>query len=335
MKFGNPEAAYYLWLLVFLLIFYLWALKRRRRLLEIFAEARLIDRLTVSVSAGKRNFKMFLTGAAVFLCVISLMKPEWGFHWKEVKARGLDIIIAIDTSKSMLTQDVKPNRLERSKLAVKDLVKKLKGDRIGLIAFSGSAFLQCPLTLDYSGFTLSLDDLSADTIPKGGTSISSAINVAAKSFETGPEQHKTLIIIADGEDHEGDPLGEAEQAKKAGITIYCIGIGTKEGGVVPVVDENGRKSYLKDREGNVVKSRLDETTLQKIALSTGGGYIRAQGMDFGLDTVYEEKLSKLEKTEFEGRMVKQYEERFQFPLLIALLLLLIEPFISERKGLYI
>jgi Ca-activated chloride channel family protein len=333
MRFGNIHAAYLLWLVLGVIVFYLWAFKRRRRALEEFAQRELLPQLTASLDIKKQRLKISLIILAICLSLFSLLRPQWGFHWEEVKRKGLDILIAIDTSKSMLAEDVKPNRLERSKLAVKDLLRKLKGDRIGLIAFSGTAFLQCPLTVDYNGFMLSLNDLSVGTIPRGGTSISSAIREAIKSYEGGQKKYKILILITDGEDHEGDPLKAAKEAKKEGIKIFRIGIGTEEGELIPITDEAGNKVFLKDRQGNVVKTRLDEVSLQKIALSTGGSYVRASGAEFGLDLIYEKKLSKMEKREFESRMRKHYEERFQIPLAIALLLLFLEPFISERRAL--
>jgi len=332
MKFGNPQLAYLLWLLVALAVFYLWAFKKRKKAMEAFAQKELLIELTSSLDKGKQKLKIFLVFMAVFLCLFSLIRPQWGFHWEEVKRTGLDILIAIDTSKSMLAEDVRPNRLERSKLAVKDLIKKLKGDRIGLIAFSGSAFLQCPLTIDYNGFMLSLDNLSVDTIPKPGTSISSAIKEAIKSYEGGLKKYKILVLITDGEEHEGDSIKAAEQAKKDGIKIFCIGIGTKEGELIPITDERGDRAFLKDREGNVVKTRLDETILQKIALTTGGSYVRATGAEFGLDLIYEEKLSKMEKRELKSKLRKRYEDRYQIPLAFAVILLFIEYFISERRN---
>jgi len=259
------------------------------------------------------------------------MRPQWGFHWEEVKRTGVDIVIALDTSKSMLSEDVKPNRLQRSKLAIKDLVRNLKGDRIGLIAFSGSAFLQCPLTVDYGGFLLSLDDVGIDTIPKGGTSITSAIKEALRSYEGGQKKYKVLIVITDGEDHEGDPVQAAEEAKKEGISIFCAGIGTQEGDLIPVVDESGQKAFLKDEQGAVVKSRLDENSLQKIALGTGGVYVRATNTEFGLDLIYRDRISKMEKRELQTKMNKHYEERFQIFLWLVLFLLVIEPFINDKK----
>jgi Ca-activated chloride channel family protein len=331
MRLANPQSVNLLWLFLAFILFYLWAFKRRKRAIESFAQRQLLEELILCLDKRKQKIKISLVSLAVLLCLFSLMRPQWGYHWEEIKRKGLDILIAIDTSKSMLAEDVKPNRLERSKLAVKDLIKKLRGDRIGLIAFSGSAFLQCPLTVDYNGFMLSLDNLSVDIIPRGGTSISNAIKEAIKSYEGGLKKYKVLVLITDGEDHEGNPLEAAEEAREEGIKIFCIGIGTKEGELIPITDERGRRVFLKDRNGNVIKTRLDEATLQKIALNTGGSYVRASGAEFGLDLIYEKKLSKMEKRELKARMQKRYEDRFQIPLFLAIMLLLLEPFVSERR----
>lgn len=333
MRFGNIHAIYLLWLILALVLFYFWVLKRRRRAMEDFAQESLLSELTSSFDMRKKRLKLFLLSLAIFLSLFSLMRPQWGVHWEKVKRKGLDILIAIDTSNSMLAEDVKPNRLERSKLAVEDLIRKLEGDRIGLIAFSGTAFLQCPLTIDYNGFLLSLNDLDTHTIPRGGTSISSAIKEAIKTYKGGEKKYKILVLITDGEDHEGDAIKVAEQAKKEGIKIFCIGIGTKEGELIPIMDESGHRVFLKDRRGNFVKTRLDEVTLQKIALTTGGSYVHATGAEFGLDLIYKQKLSKMEKRELKSKMAKHYEERFQIPLALSLLLLFLEPLIGERKKL--
>ncbi len=331
MKFGNIYAVHYMWLFAAFLIFMVWSAKKRRRDMLKFADEGLISALTENYHKKGERIKQVLISAAILLMMLSLLRPQWGFEWNEVKRSGLDILIAMDTSNSMLAEDVRPNRLERSKLAVKDLVKKLQGDRMGLIAFAGNAFLQCPLTVDYNGFMLSLDALDVNTIPKGGTSISSAIQTAIKSYEGGMKKYKVLVIITDGEDHEGKALEMARTAKENGIKIFTIGIGTPEGELIPVTDETGKKAFLKNREGNVIKTALDEDTLKSIALDTGGSYVKATRREFGLDLIYEQKLSKMEKREIESRMVKRYEERFQIPLVLALIILCIHPFISRRK----
>ncbi|RLB95690.1 MAG: hypothetical protein DRH50_03415 [Deltaproteobacteria bacterium] len=331
MRFANLGALHLLWLVVLLAIFYFWSFKKRLKTMQHFAATDLIADLTSSLDKRKQRVKVILIISAVFLIVLSFLRPQWGFHWQEVKRKGLDIIIAVDTSKSMLASDVKPNRLERAKLAIKDFTRHLQGDRVGLIAFAGEAFLQCPLTVDYGGFLLSVDSLNVNTIPRGGTSISRAIREAIRSYEGGLKKYKVLILITDGEDHEGNPEKAAEEAKKEGLKVFCIGIGTPEGELITIMDKKGNKSFLKDSQGNVVKTRLDETTLQKIALTTGGSYIRSGATEFGLNLIYEEKLSKMEKRELESKLAKHFEERFQIPLALAFLFLFGELFVSERK----
>ncbi|MDD5129037.1 MAG: VWA domain-containing protein [Candidatus Omnitrophica bacterium] len=332
MRFASPDFAFgFIVILLILILFYFWAAKLRKAALERFAQKELLNELLSSLDYKKRFLKNCLVILAISLMFFALMRPQWGFHWEEVKRKGVDILIALDTSKSMLAEDVKPSRFERSKLAIKDLVRNLKGDRIGLIAFSGNAFLQCPLTIDYGGFLLSLDNTGIDTIPKGGTSITSAIKEALRSYEGGQKKYKALIVITDGEDHEGNPEEASEEAKKEGIRIFCIGIGTREGELIPVSDESGQKTFLKDAQGNVVKSHLNEADLQKIALNTGGVYVRATNTEFGLNLIYKERISGMEKRELESKMNKHYEERFQIFLWLALFLLVVEYLISDRK----
>lgn len=300
-------------------------------MMERFADKDLIHNIAPSVSLWKKIFKMFIIAAAVFLSILALARPQWGFEWEEVKRSGTDILIAMDVSKSMLARDVKPNRLERSKFAVKDLIKKLNGDRIGLIAFAGTAFLQCPLTIDYNGFLLTLDDLNVMTIPRPGTSISSAIREAMKVFEGPEKKYKVLVIITDGEDWEGDAIKMADAAAKLGIKIYCVGVGSQEGDVIQAVDDRGERTFVSDSSGKVVKTRLNEDLLKRIAISTGGSYVRATQSDFGLSLLYDKSISKLEKRDIESKMKKHYHERFQIFLTIALVLLFLEPFISDRR----
>jgi len=324
-----------LFAVMILLLFYAMIAKRRQTLMERFAEKGLIEAIAPSISTWKRGIKIIMLTVAVSLILLALARPQWGFEWEEVKRVGLDILIAIDTSKSMLAKDVKPNRLERSKFAVKDLVKKLNGDRIGLIAFAGTAFLQCPLTIDYNGFLLALDDLTTETIPRPGTSISSAIREAMQDFkmtaENETKKYRVMVVITDGEELEGDALKAAEEATKAGIKIYCVGVGTSEGELIPVTDETGERTYKTDKSGNVVKTRLNEELLKNIAISTGGNYVRATQAEFGLSLLYDKSISKLEKRDIESKMRKRYEEHFQIFLGIALITLSIEPFISERR----
>ncbi len=314
-----------------LIIFYIWAFRSKRKALETFAQQHLVPMLTATVNWRNQKLKAILAVLAVGLLIFALMGPRWGFRWHEVKRQGIDIIVAIDTSNSMLAQDVKPNRLERSKLAIEELLDLLQGDRIGLIAFEGNSFLQCPLTLDYGAFARALNAVNTGIIPRGGTSIGKAIETALTAFEGKAKKYKALILITDGEDHEGDPVTAAVEAAKQGVKIFCVGVGTRNGELIPVVAENGNRSFLKDRNGQVVKSQLDETTLQKVALTTGGGYVHASGAEYGLDVIYNEKIATMEKRDLESKLQKRYEERYQIPAAIVLGLLCLEAFFGERR----
>ena len=316
---------------VFLVLFFFWAMKRRRVLMERFAEKKMIEGIAPNFSIARKVLKMSLAGLAFLLCVFAMARPQWGFEWREVKKMGLDILIGIDVSKSMLARDMRPTRLERTKYAVKDLIKKLSGDRVGLIAFAGTSFLQCPLTIDYNGFLLTLDDLNTETIPRPGTSISSAIKDAIDILKGADKKFKVFILITDGEDLEGDAIRAAGEAAQAGIRIYCVGVGTPEGDLIPVMDEQGGRGYLADKTGQVVKTRLNEDLLKKIAVATGGSFARATPSDFGLTLLYDKSISRLEKREIEAKMKKHYQERYQIFLGIAVVFLLLEPLISERK----
>lgn len=331
MQFARPDYFTVIIASLFILAaFYLFALRRRRVLMRRFADKNLLSGIGPTVSTRRKIVKMIFVFLAAALASVALARPQWGFEWEEVKRVGLDILIAVDTSKSMLAKDMKPNRLERSKFAVKDLVRKLNGDRVGLVAFAGSSFLQCPLTIDYNGFLLALDDLAVGTIPRGGTAMSSAIREAVSVFQGPDKQYKVLIIITDGEDLEGDVIKSVREAAGAGMKIYCVGVGTPEGELIQVSGRGGA-SFLEDSRGNAVKTKLNEDLLKQIALSTGGSYIRATQADFGLVRLYDESISKLEKRDIESKMRKKYHERFQYLLSIAVILLFIEPLISERK----
>ncbi|NQT32671.1 MAG: VWA domain-containing protein [Candidatus Omnitrophica bacterium] len=331
MRFGAPYMAAWLWMVPAVIFFFMLVYRSRENIMRRFASSKLLDEISGSFSKRRVKIKNALIIIAITLILVALMRPQWGFQWQEVRQQGIDILIALDTSNSMLAEDVLPNRIDRAKLAIRDLVRKLHGDRVGLIAFAGTAFLQCPLTIDYDGFLLSLNDVSVNTIPVGGTSLARAIYTAINSYEGGKKEHKILIVITDGEDLEGG-VDEAIQAARAnGIEIFCVGIGSQAGELIPMKDNRGKQVFLKDAEGNMVKTYLNEGPLQKMAIETGGMYIRASGAEFGLDLIYNERLSKLEKQDFKSKMEKRYHERFQYPLGFVLLLLFIEPLVGNRK----
>ncbi|MBF0486282.1 MAG: VWA domain-containing protein [Candidatus Omnitrophica bacterium] len=331
MRFAQPLVLYALLGVPFLVALLAVLAKHRRKVVSRLAPKELSGKIIRGFDPRFYTFKNILLCLAIIFSIVAMARPQWGFEWMEMKRRGLDIILVIDTSKSMLTEDVKPNRLERTKLAVKDLIKKLKGDRIGLIAFSGDAFLVCPLTVDYSGFLLSLDDLSTETIPRGGTNIDRAIQEAIKGYREVPSQYKAVVVVTDGENWEGDPLHWAKVASEQKIRIYTVGIGTKDGEMIRVPNDKGEMEFLKDKDGNFVKSRLNEPLLKEIAAATGGGYARASGAEFGLDYLYDNELSKMEKRDIESQMDKRYDERFQIPLFLALMMLLAETLMPARK----
>ena len=332
MNFAHPHILHLLWLLPVLA----WVLHvlyiRRIKIINRFVQANLMPKAVRNGRERLWRWKTALILIFYVFAILALARPQWGYELQEIKRQGLDILIAVDVSKSMMTQDVKPNRLERTKLAIKDLVKKLKGDRIGLIAFAGEAFLVCPLTVDYNGFLLSLNDLNIDTIPRGGTDLSNAINQAIKSYGGIGQPYKAFVLVTDGEDQEGDALATAHKAKEKGIMIYTVGIGTQEGDLIQVQNADGQREFLKDAQGNFIKSRLNENLLQKIAYETGGAYVRSAATQFGLDYLYDQQLGKIEKHDIEHKMQKKYHERYQWFLWMALLALAVEAVIKTREN---
>jgi Ca-activated chloride channel family protein len=332
MKFAEP-----VWLLAGLAVIaaLLWLYRRfdlrQRAALAEFASSHLLAKLTASFSPGRRRVKRALFVTAIAFTFVALARPQWGYHWEEQKRRGIDILFAIDTSKSMLTQDVNPDRLTRAKLAITDLVNKLDGDRVGLIAFAGDAFLQAPLTLDDNAFEESLDAVDIGIVPRGGTDISSAIQEAQAAFSTETKNRKILVLVTDGEDLEAKGIDAARAAARDGLTIHTVGVGSAEGGLIPILGENGGTDFLKDASGQFVKSHLDENTLKQIAQVTGGLYEPLGRQGQGLQTLYDQALAPLPKQDLASRTQKVYDERFQWPLALGLACLLASTLIGTRR----
>jgi len=304
---------------------------RQRAELKKFASESLIAQLTTSVSPARRTFKRVLVVAGVACIAIALARPLIGFRWEEAKRNGLDLLFAIDTSKSMLAQDVKPDRITRAKMAIEDLLEKMDGDRVGLIAFAGNAFLQCPLTLDYDAFRQSLDAVDTKIIPRGGTDIAAAIHEAEAALEGNGNNQRILVLLTDGEDLEGSALEAARAAAKNGLKIFTVGIGSASGELIPVADENGGTQFMKDASGQFVKSRLDETMLKQIAEASGAMYQPLGQQAQGLETIYQKGLAQFTRHNLTSRMNKVYIERFQWPLALGLFFLVIEPLIGIRR----
>ena len=305
--------------------------ERQRKALAAFLSPHLSMELTRSMSITRRRVKRALFAAAVALLFVALAEPQVGFHWEQVKRRGNDIVFAVDTSRSMLTPDVKPNRLVRAKLAIDDLVGRLGGDAVGLVAFAGSAFLQCPLTLDYGAFHESLAALDTHIISRGGTDISSAIRAAQSALHNRAGSDKILILVTDGEDLEGDALETAKAAlKQDGLKIYTVGVGSANGDLIPLPADQGG-GFLKDNEGHFVRSRLDEPALRALAQATGGSYAPLGAANQGLDEIYARALAPLAKHDLESRTEKVYVERYQWPLAAGLACLLASLLVGTRR----
>lgn len=303
--------------------------RRRQAQLARFAGGPLLGRLTANISSRRRLLKRVLWLAALFCCFLVLARPQYGFQMVEVKRKGIDILFALDTSKSMLSEDIRPNRLERSKLAIMDFVHQLEGDRVGLLPFAGTAFLMCPLTIDYSAFENTLTAVNTSVIPRGGTNLAAAIDLAASSL-TGDNNHKILILLTDGENLEGDAKGAATKAAQNGMTIFTVGVGTPEGELIPQPGK-GVGHFVKDETGKFVTAKLDEATLTTIASTANGLYAPLGKNGEGLEQIYQEKLRLIPKQELMEKEHRQPLERFSWPLGAAFLLLAVEFMISGRK----
>nr|MBU1328853.1 VWA domain-containing protein [Candidatus Omnitrophota bacterium] len=331
MHWGTPVYLNFLLLIPTLVVFFIFARINKRKKIEKFGDPVLIEKLSSSKSVTKERINKVLIIIAVSFLILALAMPQIGARLTMTKRYGVDIMIAIDTSFSMMAQDIKPSRIEKAKLEIGSLIDKLKGDRVGIVTFAGNSFMQCPLTLDYSAAKMFLSIIEPGMMPRPGTAIGDAIKTAVKGFNKKERKHKVLILLTDGEDHNTNPAEAASEAKKEGIKIYTIGIGTKKGEPIPIIDESGKvNGYKKDKIGEVVMTKLDEDMLQKIALITDGKYYHATASEFELDKIYDE-ISKMDKKELSSRLFTQYEDRFQYFLGIALILLCIEFIIGDRK----
>lgn len=333
MRFGDLTYLWLLWIIPVLVVFLVWAYRRRRQLVRSFLSPSLEPILMGQISQTRRVWKSALLLAGVVFVILSLLRPQWGYHWEDIKRRGSDIVIALDVSKSMLAEDIKPSRLERAKQKIKDLMVMMEGDRIGLVAFAGTAFIQCPLTLDYGALSMFLDYADTDLIPLPGTAVARAVKEAIKIFEPSGSSKagRAIILITDGEDHEGDPVKAAEEAKKENIRIYTIGIGQESGAPIPVSGEEGG-GFMKDKGGSLVISKLNEEVLQKIALITGGSYVHSVTGDIDLEKIYREGIrQEVSRTELKSTRRRRMEERFQWPLLIGIILMAAGEMLGERK----
>ncbi len=331
-RFANPEYLYGLYFIpVLILAFWFW-MRNKNKLIDKFADKKLQSVLLPAYSKGKSIIRFGIIVLSIILLLIAAADPQVGTKIENVKMSGIDIYILLDVSLSMQAQDIQPSRLEKAKMEVSNLIQKLRGDRIGLIVFAGEPFVQFPLTSDYSAANLFLNAANTSTVPDQGTAIAAAINLGVKSFNYSSKTEKVMVIFTDGEDHEGNIQEAINNAKKNNIKIYTIGLGSPDGVPIPIYNQQGQQvGFKKDNSGNVVLTKLEPSTLQKIASETGGQYFQAANGRDELDIIYSD-LNKLKKTEFGEKQVTNFEDRFYYFLVPAIILLLIEFFMSERKS---
>jgi len=329
-RFANPDLLYLLLLLPVLIIFWILNEVRRKKALKRFGDPGLVRKLMPELSGTRPWLKFILQLVAVTSAIIILARPQFGSKLEEVKKQGVEVIIALDVSNSMLAGDIQPDRLTRAKQALTRLIDNLENDKIGLIVFAGDDYTQIPITTDYISAKMFLSSIRPDMVPKQGTAIGAAIDLGMRSFSPGEGKSKAMIIITDGENHEDEPVAKASEASEKGIIIHTIGIGSAEGVPIPVM-VNGRKDYLKDNEGNTVITRLDEEILKKIAVSAGGNYVRASNTNIGLEEIFGE-IRKMKTEELESTMYTEYNDQFQIFAVIVLLFLFADFMIMDRKN---
>ncbi len=330
-QFENEQ---YLWgLLLIPILFLLYWMNRqwRRKAIERFGDAGLVSRLIPDFSERKQAVKTFLYMFALVFIIIALANPQLGSKLEKVQRKGIDVMVAIDVSKSMMAEDVQPTRLDRAKQLLSRLIDGMSNDRIGIIVFAGHAYLQMPLTVDYAAAKLFLQTINTDIVPTQGTAIGEAIELSRESFEEESEKNRALIIISDGENHEEGAIAKAEEAANEGIKVFALGVGSTEGSSIPVYMQGRKVGYKQDRNGQLVVSKLNEEVLKEIADKTGGKYFLIKGARNEIASVIDE-LNNIEKRDFEDYVFTDYADQFQYFIGFAVLLMILGFFTSERKS---
>lgn len=331
IRFAHPEYLYLLALLPALVLLYVLAVRARRRAWSRFGSLDILSRLAEEASSAKRFVKFIVLLIAFAFIVVALANPQIGTRLVEVKQEGIDLFVALDVSLSMKAEDIKPNRLEKAKFEIRNLIDRLAGDRIGLVVFAGEAYTQFPLTTDYGGAKLFLDAVDVDAVPIPGTSIGAAIQRAMESFDFNEPTTKVLTIITDGENTEGDAFSAAEEAAKKGVRIWTIGLGSPDGAPIPLYNASGQQvDFKRDRLGSIVMTKLDEVSLERIAAIGNGAYYRGTNTQDELNEIYK-SINALQKREFGMKQFTDYEARYQYFLAAGILLLLLEFLMSEKK----
>lgn len=330
-RFGNPEYLYLLLIVPLLIVLFVLGQLYKKKALHKFGDMSVIEQLMPYVSKSRPVLKFIFLTIAIVSIIFALADPQFGSKLEKVKRKGAEIIIALDVSNSMLSEDIKPNRLERAKQAISKLIDNMENDRIGLIVFAGDSYIQVPVTSDFSAAKMFLSSINTDIVSKQGTAIGSAIDLAMNSFTPESEMDKALIIITDGENHEDDAIKAAKLAKEKGITVHTIGMGSPQGAPIPLKKGYGQIEFQKDKDGNTVISKLDQKLLTEIASVGGGEFIRASNSQTGLNKLFD-RIRNMEKKEMEEKIYTEFEHRFQYLLGIALFFILLDIFVLERKG---
>lgn len=331
-KFANPQYLYALLAIPVMIIFFIGLSYWRKKKLKQFGDSRLLAILIPDFSKGWPIVRLILLIIGLSFLIFGIADPLIGSKLEEVKREGIDLVICLDVSNSMNAQDIKPSRLESAKRSIARLIEQLDGDRIGIVVFAGRAYVQLPITTDYSAARMFLSTINTNIVPTQGTAIAEAIKIALNSFNFEDTHSKAIVIITDGEDHEGDVITAAQDAAEKGVRIFTIGMGLSEGAPIPITDSRGKiTGYRKDKSGNTIITKLDEVILQQLASIGNGMYIRANTSRAGLEVIYEE-INKMQKTEFETKMFADYEHQFQILLMFALFFILFELIILEKKG---
>ena len=333
MRLANEQALWLLWAIPFMMGLYGWCFYRKHHLLGRFAQVALIRHINLNVSIQRQVGKGILLILAAVLMIAALMEPGWNPHPQPIERKGRDLIVLLDVSQSMLAEDIKPNRLERAKLDIRELLDELSDDRIGIIAFAGTSVIKCPLTHDYGFAKIALDQIDTQSVSRGGTLVGDAVRKAVEEvFDQEEKDFKDIILITDGEDHESYPLEAAEKAAQMGVRLFIIGVGDdSEGARIPVVDEQGQQSFLKYQDEEIWTKLESETLEQMAKITPGGRYLNVKTGTYDLLEVYHELIETSEAKQLEAASSMQYEEKFQIFLGLALTLLIIETLISERK----
>lgn len=328
-RFAHPELLYLLIVIPLLIVFYVIMVGRKKKAIAEFGNPELLKPFMPLLSYKRGIWKFVMLMMALLFVIAGVAGPQFGSKLQQVKKKGVELMIVLDVSNSMMAQDIKPSRLEKAKMAISRVVEKLSNDKIGLIVFAGDAYVQLPITTDYSSAKLFLSSIDTDIVPVQGTAIGTAIDLAARSFTPETETSKAIIVITDGENHQDDALAAAKAAREKGITVHAVGMGLDQGGPIPEKGNPGQ--FMKDGQGNIVISKLDEATLREIAKAGEGLYVRASNTDVGLTQLLDE-VNRMEKTLLEERVYSDYAEKYQYFLILGLFFILLEFMILGRKN---